>query len=215
MLFVFTTTFVFSEKNKVETQDYLSSINYTHSRQSNFMGKYKKIEITGKIFLIDKLINKSTEKVLILEDDNSDTIYEFDKNQKKYKTYLEEYRNYRVAIKGTYYSTIFKNSKGEIDEKRLLIVEIIEIKYTDIEVVGSVSLRGRPSILILKESDSDTSYEFDKKQENYKLYVKEYQGYKVKIIGKYYSKHFKYKKNTEIERRYLIVETIEKIGTNY
>lgn len=84
------------------------------------------------------------------------------------------------------------------------------VTYYEVEVIGTVSLIGNiGKKLILRVEDSDLIYEFDKEQENYDLYVKEYQGYKVKINGKYYIRILKTNEGTEVERRYLIVGTIE------
>ncbi len=174
---------------------------------SGIDNEYKKnIKVIGVIYQLKD--NGENEESYIFVDEFDRTFNINIKVNKKSIDIIEEFLNYRIIMEGRYRTEYFRNDIGDIVEKYHLVIDKAEIKYQDIDIIGKLSLRGSPPKLILKTEDDNISYEIDKSQEIYQELVKEYQGYKVKIIGKYYS--FIYmRKETKIERRYLVVDKIE------
>jgi hypothetical protein len=185
-----------------------SPVNNTLSNNiSGIDNEYKKnIKVSGVIYQLNG--NGENEEKYIFVDEFDRTFNINQKVNKKSMNIIEEYLNYRIIMEGRYRTEYFRNDRGDIIEKYHLVIDEAEIKYQDIDIIGKLSLRGSPPKLILKTEDDNISYEIDKSQEIYQELIKEYQGYKVKIVGKYYS--FIYmRKDTKIERRYLIIDKIE------
>lgn len=117
---------------------------------------------------------------------------------------LKVFSHYRVSVYGEIQSD---------NERESILIRKIKIVYEKIETTGKLSVRGSPRKLIFKNDDSDNDfYIVDKKQENYNIYKKEYQQYKIKIVGKYYSKNYFDRNENLIETKFLIIEDIEKLN---
>ncbi len=133
-------------------------------------------------------------------------------NRKMITSNIRSYLNIVVKMTYKYNVNNITNKDGEKDVIYLIReIENIDIIYKNIEITGYLSLRGSPPKLILTTEDNDEniSYEFDKKQSNYKEIVENYQSYSVKIIGKYFSRIFENRDSSKSERRYLIVNKIK------
>lgn len=86
----------------------------------------------------------------------------------------------------------------------------IQVKLTDITVIGKVTLVGNvPKRLLLIEKDTEEIYEFDPRQENYQEFVENYQQRIVKVVGQYYTKEMTRYNGEIYEIKYLIADEIE------
>ncbi len=169
----------------------------------------KKIKTSGVLFKKDK----SSEIMYIFEEDNGKSFIvkndiALNEDESNNKNNLENYINYHVNIIGRYKIIYRKNIDNEIIQNYNLIIDSIDIKYHELDIVGNLSLRGSPPKLILTTEEQDISYEIDRSQEMYEILITDYQGYKVHITGKYYSLIY-YRKDSKIERRYIIIDKIE------
>jgi len=152
--------------------------------------------------------NNRNEKFIFITE-NSNEIYEIDQEKENNKKYVSEYVNYRIILNGNVTKRINTTNNENNTFTKYITIEKIEIIYNNVTVIGMVSLRGNPRKLIIKDEETGISYEFDNNQEDYEIYVEEYQAYKVKVIGKYYTKLFRNSKNEITEQRYLLVMSIE------
>ncbi len=165
--------------------------------------------------------NKITEGFIVKKKKDAEIFYVFNELKTGYEYdildnemndfNIMDYLNTKIKLEYEYNVEDVVNSDGDtVDRYEITSINKIEIVYNEIEIYGSVSLRGSPPKLTLTtENDDSVSYEFYKSQDNYDFIVSEYQGYKVKITGTYFSMFFKRRDLTSFERRYLIVDKID------
>ncbi len=158
--------------------------------------------IVNKVGVLLKRSKNNNDHFFLIEDDTK-IRYNIRLNHNN-TSMLKLFTHFRVSINGRLFS-------NDVSENNILVRKI-EIVYREIETTGKLSVRGSPRKLIFKTEDSSTDYFIvDERQENYKEYKKEYQQYKIKITGKYYSKNYFNKEKDLIETKFLIIDTIEKI----